>query len=153
MDNWKILITFIYPHEAHMAKGYLDSEGINSMVHDDLTAQVNNFYSNAIGGVKVLVNDADYDRGIDVLKKGGYINTGKKARIIELVYTNSTTDKNTCPFCKSENIGRKKDLNLISVVLYFILGLSIMFPIYKITFACYDCEKAWKYRKAKKIAG
>ena len=41
-------VTFTYPHEAHLAKNYLESEGIETEIRDELTAQVNNFYSNAI---------------------------------------------------------------------------------------------------------
>jgi len=155
MDNWKTAITLTYPHEAHIVKGYLESEGINSVVEDDLTAQVNNFYSNAIGGVKVLINDVDYDKGIEILKKGGYINTENTAKEsgIELVYIDSPADIKKCPFCQSDNIGKKKGLHILPVILYFTFGFfgpMLFIPIYKITYSCFDCEKVWKYRKAKK---
>lgn len=55
MNNWETLITFTYPHEAHMAMGFLESEGIRTIIRDEMTVQVQNFYSNAIGGVKLLV--------------------------------------------------------------------------------------------------
>ena len=41
------LATFMYPHEAHLAKGKLDAHGIESIILDELTIQTNNFYSNA----------------------------------------------------------------------------------------------------------
>lgn len=149
MDNWKIIITFTYPHEAHMVKGYLESEGIESIIQDEMTAQVNNFYSNAIGGVKILVNEADYEQGIKILKKGGYINeeTITVEKKIEIISIEKETDKSHCPFCKSENIGKNKGLNVIAIFLYIVL--SIFFPISKEKYQCFDCGKEWRYTRKK----
>jgi len=73
MENWIEIISFTYPHEAHLAKGKLESEGIKALIKDELTVQVNNFYSNAIGGVKLLVKDSNYDSAYQILIKSGYI--------------------------------------------------------------------------------
>jgi hypothetical protein len=73
MDNWITIISFTYPHEAHLAKGKLESEGVEVIIKDELTVQVNNFYSNAIGGVKLLVRDFDYDNANQILVESGYI--------------------------------------------------------------------------------
>ncbi len=37
MINWETLITFTYPHEAHMAKLFLEYEGIETMIQDEKT--------------------------------------------------------------------------------------------------------------------
>lgn len=150
MTDWKTIITFTSPQEAHMAKGYLESQGIESFILDDMTAQVNFLYSNAIGGVKVLVSDTDYEQGIEILKKGGYINMNNDETISQLniVSADKKTDKRICPFCQSDNVGKKKGLNILSPLIYFILGLFV--PIYKSTYCCYDCEKEWKFREVKK---
>ncbi|MCW3785766.1 DUF2007 domain-containing protein [Plebeiibacterium sediminum] len=147
MDNQKIIYRSTYPHDAHMVKTYLQSEGIHSVIIDELTAQVNNFYSNAIGGVKLLVNENDYSAGINVLQKGGYISDGNEQENIpvETVYLTASTNKKACPFCHSENIGRKKELNIVAVIVYVIL--SILFPIFKRNYKCFDCNKEWKYVK------
>ena len=73
MNNWITILTFTYPHEAHLAKAKLESEGIETIIKDELTAQVNNFYSNAIGGVKLLVQENDSERAFQILKESGYI--------------------------------------------------------------------------------
>ncbi|MBN2682101.1 MAG: DUF2007 domain-containing protein [Bacteroidales bacterium] len=149
MANWQILSRFVYPHDAHMAKGFLESEGIQVILKDELTTQVNNFYSNAIGGVKILVRDVDIERGIEVLKAGGFINTDSEdlANQIEIVELTRNTDINFCPFCKSKNIGRKKEPNILTIVVFFILGA--FFPIFKKSYKCFDCNKAWKFQKKK----
>jgi hypothetical protein len=150
MNDWETIITFTSPQEAHLAKSYLESEGIETFVFDDMTAQVNFLYSNAIGGVKILVRTSDYERGIQILEKGGYINRNQSDEIDnpQIVSSYEQTDKTVCPFCQSENIGKKKGLNILSSVIYLILGLFV--PIYKSTYCCYDCEKEWRFRKGKK---
>lgn len=82
MNNWLTVITFNYPHEAHIAKSFLESAGIEVRIQDELTAQVNNFYSGAIGGVKLEVQEEDYTEATKILVETGYLieqkNTGNK---------------------------------------------------------------------------
>lgn len=144
MSNWQIISTFTYPHEAHMAKNYLESEGVDVVIQDELTAQVNNFYSNAIGGVKLLIRESDFKSAQELLQKGGYIQVDSKNEI-ELIVIDEKTDYDTCPFCKSKHIGVKKHPNVLSIILCFIFGA--LFPIYKKTNICFDCDKQWKYTK------
>lgn len=73
MNNWITVITFTYPHEAHLVKGFLESNGIETQITDELTAQVNNFYSNAIGGVKINVHESDFEIAYRFLVESGYI--------------------------------------------------------------------------------
>ncbi len=147
MENWKTIITFTQPHEAHFAKGLLESAGIGTIVRDELTAQINNFYSNAIGGVKLDVRECDFANAISILKEGGYIKeeTDSKLKNIEIVEADSNTNKSICPFCASDNIYRKKEANLLMLLIYFFLGA--LFPIFKRSYICYNCEKEWKYKK------
>lgn len=147
MSNWKILRTFTYPHEAHIAQGFLDSEGIETIIQDELTAQVNNFYSNAIGGVKLLIAESDFEKGIDLLKKGGFISNGEEESTptIEIIKLESKRDKELCPFCNSKNIAVMKEPNTLTIIVFYILGL--FFPLFKKSFKCFDCEKEWKFKK------
>lgn len=144
MSNWQIISTYTYPHEAHMAKTYLESEGLNVVIQDELTAQVNNFYSNAIGGVKLLIRESDFENARQLLQKGGFIQTEAKNEV-ELIEIEEQTNYACCPFCESEHIGKKKHPNFISVILFFILGALL--PIFKKTSVCFDCDKHWKYIK------
>lgn len=73
MHNWITIISFTYPHEAHLVKVKLESENIVVNIKDELTAQVNNFYSNAIGGVKLQVKDSDFENAYKILLEFGYI--------------------------------------------------------------------------------
>jgi hypothetical protein len=51
----------------------LESENIAVNIKDELTAQVNNFYSNAIGGVKLQVKHSDFEDAYRILLEFGYI--------------------------------------------------------------------------------
>ena len=147
-EKLQILITFVYPHEVYMAKSYLYAEGIDSEIRDKFTAQVHDFYSNAIGGVKLLVKEEDYSRGIEVLKKGGYINeSGMKEKKVERVFVEKGFNKNACPYCSSENISIKKVPTIWTVLVLFIIHAA--FPILKKSYTCYDCGKEWKFQGKK----
>ncbi len=145
--NWETILTFTHPHEAHMAKAYLESNGIECMVRDELTAQVNSFYSNAIGGVKLQVQMTDWNQATSLLISGGYIKAENESNELpmELITETSSTDKTHCPYCQSANIAKKRDPNILVLLVYFLLGA--IFPIFKAGHQCFDCGKNWKYVK------
>lgn len=78
MNKWKIILTFTYPHEVHIVKGKLESEGISVQIRDELTAQVNNSFSDAIGGVKLLVEEKNYEKAKNILTESGQIKEPKQ---------------------------------------------------------------------------
>lgn len=78
MENWIEIISFTLPQDAYLVKGRLESEGIEIILKDELTAQVNNFYSNAIGGVKLLVKECDYEKAYTILVESKYIKVEEK---------------------------------------------------------------------------
>ncbi|MCB0807259.1 MAG: DUF2007 domain-containing protein [Bacteroidales bacterium] len=80
MENWIQLISFTFPHEAHLAKAKLESEGIETILRDELTTQVHNFYSNAIGGVKLLVKESDFNQAYTILKDSRIIITDENRK-------------------------------------------------------------------------
>tara|TARA_R100001143_G_scaffold755_1_gene2242 strand:- start:4968 stop:5165 length:198 start_codon:yes stop_codon:yes gene_type:complete len=47
----KTVATFSFPHEAHIARAKLESEGIPALVADEHTINMQWLYSNALGGV------------------------------------------------------------------------------------------------------
>ena len=153
MDNWVIAITCTFPHEAHLIESYLDSHGIETFLKDEMTVQVNIAYSNAVGGVKILVKESDYEKSILLLKEGGFI-TDENAKgnpDDEVILVEYSKDQKTCPFCHSENIGLKKRPNSISLILSIFISFiffSVLAPIYKSEYTCFDCYKRWKYKRS-----
>lgn len=53
--------TFSKPEEAHLLRSQLESAGIAAFVKDEITVQTYWLYSNAIGGVRVQIDEADME--------------------------------------------------------------------------------------------
>ena len=65
-DNYTILAVFEYSTEAQLIKSKLDSEGIETMLMDEKTIDADPIVSQAIGGVKLLVNNNDLNKAVDI---------------------------------------------------------------------------------------
>lgn len=119
MGTWVTILTFTYPHEAHLVKTKLESEGISVLLLDELTTQVNNFYSNAIGGVKLQVEEKDLELSKIILEDLGYINESqysqKKGLSKVEIYTAEVPLLNKLP----------AELRLPAIVTLFILIILI----------------------------
>lgn len=91
-NNYKILAVFEYSTEAHVTKSRLDSEGFETMLMDEKTIDSDPLISNAIGGVKLLVHNNDFEKAVKTYTE---IRTYQK-------------DKNgnafSCPKCHSNRI-------------------------------------------------
>lgn len=61
------LQTYTYSGELAIVRSLLDSEGIETFVLDEVISQVNPFYSNAVGGIKLQVLDKDFQKARDLL--------------------------------------------------------------------------------------
>jgi hypothetical protein len=64
--NFKILAVFEFSAEAHVTKSKLDSEGFTTMLMDEKTIDADPLVSNAIGGVKLLVHNKDFEKAVEI---------------------------------------------------------------------------------------
>ena len=71
-NAWVQVITFNLPQDSYTAKAYLESEGIIVFLKDEMTTQVFNFSTSAIGGVKMLVPTEQAELAVQLHKEGGY---------------------------------------------------------------------------------
>lgn len=76
MYEFVTVVEFTWPTDAAIPKALLDAAGIENRLKDELTVQVYNLYSNAIGGVKLQVPPAEFERAREVLRGGGFIKEG-----------------------------------------------------------------------------
>ncbi len=151
MSTWVTIQTFTFPSEAYTAKAKLESCGIDAFLKDEMTTQVINIYSNAIGGVKLQVEQVFVEEARKILIEGGFMEgkeTPTTKRTIEVLDIEAYPDKTKCPFCQSDNIDTIVHPNILVILFYFILG--VIFPIFKSWNRCYDCYREWKYKKLKK---
>lgn len=144
--NQIIIHSFTLPHEAHLAKTFLESHGITVELRDELTTQVDNFLSNAIGGIKLQVPEEEAQRTLTLLQEAGYINTPQqhKKEKTETILIKSKSEMTQCPYCQSDNISEDKTPHWLITILWCFF--SILFPIYKKHYHCFDCNKDWKFK-------
>ena len=69
MADWVKIMVFAFPTDAHVAKTYLESEGIAVFLRDEISSQV----FNVNGGVKLIVPKEQADRATELLKEGGFL--------------------------------------------------------------------------------
>ena len=55
------IATFTTPEDAHLFRAYLGDHGIDASLNDEYFVQLFWYYSNTIGGVRVVVDDSDVD--------------------------------------------------------------------------------------------
>lgn len=83
MANWITIKEFIYPHEAHILKTKLESEGIEVFLKDELAAQ-SNMLANATHGVKVQIRESELENAIPILVEIGIIKEDEQEQKSEL---------------------------------------------------------------------
>jgi DNA-directed RNA polymerase subunit RPC12/RpoP len=143
-DRLVTILTFVYPHESGIPRSLLESEGIECFMRDEMTATVQPFYSNAIGGIKLQVRESDVQKAIEVLTEGGFINEAeKKALMGEEEAVTKVSDGSTCPHCGSTEIVRKKSA-FAAMLSMLLLGFPV--PPFRKGNHCMDCGKNFKKR-------
>ena len=73
MPNLIIIWTFPYQHQLLTIRARLESEGIETFVSDELTIQVDPLWSNALGGIKLMIDAKDAERATEILAEEGYV--------------------------------------------------------------------------------
>ncbi len=108
--DFVVLNSYLNYVDAHIAKGVLEEEGIETWLKDENTVTINPIWTNAVGGIKLMVAKEDAQKAWDLLEK---IRRESKASI-------------ACPKCSSHNVELvstpRKAMNWISSILTFFLG-------------------------------
>lgn len=76
--------------EAHLQLQQLEAEGIRAVLQDEYTVTIDPFLSNAVGGIKLMVPDVQWERARSIIEK------------LEAAYQQTFT----CPVCGSHSIQR-----------------------------------------------
>jgi len=63
---------FNFQNDLHLAKSFLESEGIKCFVQDELVNQVYPFGTNAFGGIKLQVSSEQGEQAVQLLIEGGF---------------------------------------------------------------------------------
>ena len=73
MENWTIIYAFAKIYEADLAQSKLESEGIAVQLKDESIVQSLDLYSDAVGGIKLLVPEQDRKKAVKILTDAGFI--------------------------------------------------------------------------------
>jgi hypothetical protein len=65
----KTVASYIMPFQAEIARNALEDAGIRAVLQDAELAGTAGLYANAIGGVKLQVQDVDVERALEVLRE------------------------------------------------------------------------------------
>lgn len=122
------LITCDNVTEAHLIKGFLANEGINSFVSNENFSSLMPHYNNMLGsGVQIYVMESDYD---------------KSRKLIRDIWQ-PDNEKIVCPNCGSKKIKLGIGNSKIKKIINIVLALISFFPLgnIKARYYCKDCKE------------
>jgi hypothetical protein len=65
--NYVLLGTYENYIDAHIVQGRLEEEGISCWLKDEHTLTINPLWNNALGYIKLMVPDTQYERALEIL--------------------------------------------------------------------------------------
>ncbi len=111
--------------EANILLGRMQEEGINCWLKDENTVTTNPIWTQAVGGIKLMVAQQQFDRAKDILDS---VKSVKE-------------EQNRCPKCGSQNVELvstpRKAVNWFTSLFGFILG-DLAFGAHKVNH-CFNC--------------
>ncbi len=132
MSDFKVINAYNNYVEAHIARGVLEEEGIESWLKDENTVTIDPILTNAVGGIKLMVESSQAQRAFDILT---CLRQENRAAV-------------ACPKCGSHNIEEvstpRKANNWLTALLTFGLGDYAIAPD-KVNH-CFDCGEEFEIK-------
>jgi hypothetical protein len=117
--------------QAELLRIRLEERGVSAYVSDSAVVALNWMYSNAVGGVKVQVDEADIDKVRSLL-------TEWEEPDIE----QALLSEYHCPFCGSSKVESRKISRTFFMLSLLLLGVPL--ALYRPEHHCLECCKTWK---------
>ncbi len=133
MQEWIMVRRFRDLPEALLAKGALESAGIECLLTDDNMVRLDWFWSNLIGGAKLNVKPEDAAAAREVLDQP----TPERFEVEGA----GAYEQPRCPKCKSVNVTFEA---LNKPVAYGTAYLGLPLPVARNAWKCEDCGCRWK---------
>jgi hypothetical protein len=119
--------------EASIAKSILDSAGIESILVDDNIVRIDWFYSNLVGGIKILVREEDAETAVKLLEQV----VPEKFEVDGV----GEYEQPQCPNCKSMQVSFN---GLDKRMTYTGLAVGLPIPITNKDWKCDACGNEWE---------
>lgn len=131
--KWVLVQSFSFPYEAQIAKSQLYAAGINSRIENEHTINMDWLYSNALGGVRLLVLERDFEDAKKLLEQDF-------SDAVDEVFVE---EKIRCPQCQSQHIVSHTHGKRVAYLLFMLLG----FPLSKVEhgYLCQSCHHFFKH--------
>jgi len=127
-DIFELVGVYQYSSEAIIFKGKLESEGIEVFMKDNYTIEANPLYSNAVGGVKLLVSKKDYTKAMKIISQVSEYSLDDASELMK------------CPNCGAEQIDLVTSIKDLKSLFAFVFSMFlVLLPFY--TKHKYKCEK------------
>ena len=140
-DGLVTIAIYPEPFEANLMRSKLLSEGIECILLDENTISVQPFYSIAIGGIKLQVNENDRARAMEILKES----SPTPLHIVHVAESKPHRKNHGktihCPECNSTSVYYERLTNGELVLCVLLLGIPLLFI--KGKYHCYNCGKKW----------
>lgn len=119
--------------EALLAKGCLESVGIECFLGDENLVRLDWFISNFIGGIKLNVRTADAENARKILDEP----------ILEGLYVQGVGlyEQPRCPKCQSLDVNFKE---LDRPIAYMSALLRVPLPVHRRAWRCHSCDAEWE---------
>lgn len=114
-----VIARFLFPHEAHIAKASLEAAGILSHLADEHTVNVQWLYSNAMGGVRLMVAEQHAEQARDIL-------SSDFSQAVEDSHICSE-GADACPHCGSHELLPYTKGKRPTFVVFLLLGFPLFF--------------------------
>lgn len=119
--------------EALLAKGCLESAGIQCFLRDDNMVRLDWFISNFIGGIKLCVKPEDVETALQLLDEP----------ILEGLYVHGVGlyEQPRCPKCQSLDVNFRE---LDRPIAYLSAFLRVPIPVQRKAWRCHACHAEWE---------
>jgi len=130
----KLLTTVQWIFEADAIQMLLETEGIHAEILDWAAITLAPYLSNAFGGIRIIVNDEDYDAACEILKQRGDATAWVPTEGIFI-----------CPKCQSNHVIYERafiPVNIWHLSMYFLFDKQKLEPSHR-RFTCKQCHHRW----------
>lgn len=128
--KWVVAETYSFPYEAQIAKTQLEAADIPARIENEHTINMDWLYSNALGGVRLLVPDRYFEQAQALLAQDFSQELEQEFGLSE-----------RCPQCGSTDIKPYTEGKRPAYLVFLLLG----FPLfsYKHGTKCQQCQHFW----------
>lgn len=129
---------YSFPIEAQIAKSALNAAGIAAYLADEHTINMQWLYSDALGGVRLMVAEENVSEAEEILQQD-FSGTLQEQYENDACEENNKADERICPECGSRNVYLFTKGKKPAFLIFILLGFPLFF--YQHGIKCSDCGK------------